>query len=322
MKFTFEAIQKLIAPHILDRIDGRPLAQVPLIKKAITLQLFADKLHVLVVGSPGSCAKSSFRISLQQLVRNFSYASAPSSTRIGLQEAACNDEGTFMMLDEVDKPSSEIVQPLLEILQNQTVTVRKHREHYTLPARVNVFAMANPYGNRSEWIQYGNVDSMKGQLSKYSQALLRRFHIPIFAGSYTPTEFTAVNKHKVALKERFPEGFRFNPSLVDEFNDYLSEARGIIVQIEGVDRVFSFLEKLKMFEKHILTPVTNELLDGCIGMAEALARIRHSNVVEKKDWDEVMRFFIECLQTGGLSSGLVENYADTRDRSRIDYEME
>ena len=54
-------ILKLIAPNVVD------IAQVPIIKEAVLYQLFAPKLHILVIGDAGACAKTTFSESLEKL---------------------------------------------------------------------------------------------------------------------------------------------------------------------------------------------------------------------------------------------------------------
>ncbi|MCK4491949.1 MAG: hypothetical protein KAU03_04950 [Candidatus Altiarchaeales archaeon] len=300
IEYSLKFVKSIISPHILD------VGQVKLFKEAISYQIFADKLNILCMSSTSSGAKSSLRYSLIKLLDNFNYCTAGRLTGIGMsEEAMIVGDGGILLIDEIERLPSDALTPLYDILQFQTLKISKHGMHETMPVPIKILATCNPRGNRSEWIAYGNTGSMRDQLP-FPIPFLRRFHIPIFLRSYTSEEFDRINRFKAKFKKENPEGVTYDKKAINEFNKYIDDSRNMEYKKDVPDRVFRFLKNIKMFEDYILTPITPELLEGIVETAKARARIEMSEEITKSMWDDVMRFLINCLSTGGLSMRLIE----------------
>jgi len=305
---NLEYMKSIIAPHILD------VGYVSLIKESLIYQLFSDKMHVLTIGAAGSCAKSSFRYSLSELIpNNFNYVTVSGLTKVGLNEVARK----FLMwglisLDEADKIQKDMpdaMNTLLEMMQTQTVKITKHKTDKPYSTPVNIFATANPNLNRNEWMNYGDVNSMRKQLP-FSVPLLRRFHFVIFTDKYTTEEFYKINMFickNIENKNMYDEEF------VDGFNNYIERARAIPIrgmkdpEKEVPESVSRFINNIKDNEDRIIYPVTNEIWRGILAVAWANARIRLSKKLEQCDWDNTIRFLTETMKTVGVNEYFVRS---------------
>lgn len=294
-KAGFKKLYKLIAPHILD------VGPVPLIKESLLYQIFADKLHLLVVSDPSSGAKSSYRKTLPSICP-FGYAIAGGrSTQVGLAEEMMRLGEGIIQIDEIDKalPNEKLV--LHDVMQFGVLKITKHNLQKEYPTKVNIYAICNPRGGH--WLNYGNTEMMKDQIKTLSQPLLRRFHIAIFGRDYTPEEFDEVNRFKSQTKHKNPI---LTKEQIDFFNEYIPKAREITPKGKFPEAIYTFLKNLKIFEHDIITPITPELEEGIFEIAKAKARIKLSKKISDADWHETLKFFLKCLRTGGLSNTLIQ----------------
>ena len=291
----FKNFYDLVAPQVYEANY-----QVSLLKEAILYQIFADKLHCLVIGHPSVGGKSFFRKSLELVCPSFDYAFVKGwTTKIGIGETALRVGEGLLMLDEVHKLSTSDMAILYDLLQFQVIKISKFGTNELLSAPVNVIGMGNPKPH-GYWNAYGNVQLMRKQLP-VDMALLRRFHINIFLRDYSDNEFDSVNKFKETSH---------NPFVPKDdaiwFQNEVVERRQLSPIGKVPENIFNFLKNMKKFENDIVTPVTSELFDGIIQVATARARIEKSEQIKKSDWDKTLEFYVKCLRTSGLTNRLIE----------------
>lgn len=149
------------------------------VKRLFLMSLNAKRpVHLLMVGAPSS-GKSLFLEAVEQLpgaVLRF----GDSITRAGLRRLMMEDQPSFLLVDEIDKMSSDESPALLELMERGKVSVLKYTENAQVDSPVRVYAAAN------------DIRKMRPELvSRFQRIQLR---------PYTPEEFVRVAYHYLASR--------------------------------------------------------------------------------------------------------------------------
>lgn len=311
----YDKIIKSTAPSIRGYRD---------VKEAIALQLFGGSakqledetklrgdIHILIVGDPG-IGKSQILKYVSRLAPRSIYTSGKGTTGAGLTAAAVRDElggwsleaGALVLgdqgnvcVDELDKMRSEDRSALHEALEQQTVSIAKAGIMATLNSRCSVLAAANP--------KFGRFDSYKilAEQIDLPAPIISRFDL-IFVIEDTPSRegdselaehILKIHKENTINYEIEPELLRkyiayarksVNPSLTDEANEVLKE--------------FYVNTRNSNPEEQGAVPITARQLEAIIRLAEASAKIKLKDVVEKEDAEKAVRLQMACLKKVGV----------------------
>ena len=335
----YEKIIKSTAPSIRGYLD---------VKEAIALQLFggsakqlADEtrlrgdIHILIVGDPG-IGKSQILKYVSKLAPRSIYTSGKGTTGAGLTAAAVRDElggwsleaGALVLgdqgnvcVDELDKMRAEDRSALHEALEQQTVSIAKAGIMATLNSRCSVLAAANP--------KFGRFDRYKvlAEQIDLPAPIISRFDL-IFVIEDKPSKegdsklaehILKIHKENTVDYEIEPELLRkyiayarknVNPQLTDEANETLKE--------------FYVSTRNSNPEEQGPVPITARQLEALIRLAEASAKIKLKDKVEKEDAEKAVKLTLFCLkdvgvdpETGQIDADIVSGVMPKSDRDKI-----
>ena len=338
-------------PHIYDKIIKSTAPSIRGyrdVKEAIALQLFGGAakqledetklrgdIHILIVGDPG-IGKSQILKYVSRLAPRSIYTSGKGTTGAGLTAAAVRDElggwsleaGALVLgdqgnvcVDELDKMRSEDRSALHEALEQQTVSIAKAGIMATLNSRCSVLAAANP--------KFGRFDQYKvlAEQIDLPAPIISRFDL-IFVIEDKPSRegdsklaehILKIHKENTIDYEIEPELLRkyiayarktVNPSLTDEANEVLRE--------------FYVNTRNSNPEEQGAVPITARQLEAIIRLAEASAKIKLKETVDKEDAEKAVRLQMACLkkvgvdpETGEMDIEIMEGRTPKSDRDKI-----
>jgi replicative DNA helicase Mcm len=314
-------------PHIYDKIIKSTAPSIKgyrEVKEAIALQLFGGAakqledetklrgdIHILIVGDPG-IGKSQILKYVSRLAPRSIYTSGKGTSGAGLTAAAVRDElggwsleaGALVLgdqgnvcVDELDKMRSEDRSALHEALEQQTVSIAKAGIMATLNSRCSVLAAANP--------KFGRFDRYKvlAEQIDLPAPIISRFDL-IFVIEDKPSKEKDSELAEHILKthqytsidyEIEPELLRkyiayarknVNPKLTDEANMILKE--------------FYVNTRNSNSDEQGAVPITARQLEAIIRLAEASAKIKLKDYVEKEDAKKAVDLTLFCLRDVGV----------------------
>ena len=201
----------------------------------------------------------------------------------------CNNGS--LCLDEMEKMGKEHLSDLLEPMSSATVTVSKAGIHAVLPANTNILAAANPV--------HGNYD-LSQPLAKQIDLptpILNRFDL-IFVIIDKPNEVFDTN-----IIEHVFKSYNEKPKIDisnELFKKYIVYSKKLKPKLSP-----ELLKPLQDFYVNIRkksdrnntkgVPVNMRSIEGLIKLAEANAKLRLSEIVERQDLEVAKEILLFCL---------------------------
>ena len=336
----YEKIIKSTAPSIKGYRD---------VKEAIALQLFGGAakqledetrlrgdIHILIVGDPG-IGKSQILKYVSKLAPRSIYTSGKGTTGAGLTAAAVRDElggwsleaGALVLgdqgnvcVDELDKMRSEDRSALHEALEQQTVSIAKAGIMATLNSRCSVLAAANP--------KFGRFDRFKvlAEQIDLPSPILSRFDL-IFVIEDKPTREgdSALAQHILHTHQFNTVDYEIEPELLKKYIAYARKNVNPILTDEANEVLKNFYVDTRNSsntEENTPVPITARQLEAIIRLAEACAKMKLKEVVDKEDAQKAVRLQMACLkevgvdpETGEIDADIVSGGTPKSDRNKM-----
>ncbi|GGL48543.1 ATP-binding protein [Halocalculus aciditolerans] len=300
---------------------------------------------------------------IQNIAPRSVYTSGKGSSSAGLTAAAVRDDfgdgqqwtleaGALVLadqgiaaVDELDKMRPEDRSAMHEALEQQKISISKAGINATLKSRCSLLGAANP--------KYGRFDEYEpiGEQIDLEPALVSRFDL-IFTvtDKPDPEEDSKLAKHILQTNyagELNTQRTKIanSPHTEDEVDAQTEEVAPAIdadllrkyiaysrrkcyptMSAEARQAIEDFYVNLraKGADEDAPVPVTARKLEGLVRLAEASARVRLSDTVEKEDADRVIEITRSCLQdigvdpeTGEFDADVVETGRSKTQRDRI-----
>lgn len=340
----YEKIIKSTAPSIKGYRD---------VKEAIALQLFGGAakeledetrlrgdIHILIVGDPG-IGKSQMLKYVSKLAPRSIYTSGKGTTGAGLTAAAVRDElggwsleaGALVLgdqgnvcVDELDKMRTEDRSALHEALEQQTVSIAKAGIMATLNSRCSVLAAANP--------KFGRFDRFKilAEQIDLPSPILSRFDL-IFVVEDRPNikNDTELAQHILKIHQEDTINYEIEPDLLRKYIAYARKNVNpkLTDDANTILKEFYVSTRNSSAEEEGPVPITARQLEAIIRLAEASAKIRLKNTVDKEDAEKAVRLQLACLkevgvdpETGEIDIDKVEGRTPKSDRDKLQKVLE
>jgi len=358
----YEKIVKSIAPSIYGHEDVKLAIALQLFggvpKKLPDGTEIRGDIHILLVGDPG-VAKSQLLRYVHRIAPRSVYTTGKGTTTAGLTATAVRDEvdgrwtleaGALVLadkgialVDEIDKMRKEDTSALHEALEQQTISVAKAGINAILRARCALLGAANPKYGRFE-----RFTPIPEQI-EMSPTLLSRFDL-IFVMKDEPDEEkdkrlvdhilythqlgeiaeraknTASEYDEEYIKQRAekitPE---IDPDLLRKYIAYARKTVYPVLTDGAKEKIKEFYLSLRARAKeNSPVPITARQLESIIRLAEASARVRLSDRVEREDVERVIEIMMKSLreiavdpETGEMDIDLAYSGTSKTQRDRI-----
>lgn len=298
----FEKLTKSIIPSVWGYDE---------IKRCLILQLFggvvkihADgqrsrgDIHILLIGDPG-VAKSATLGFMSRIAPKGRYVVGKSASGAGLTATVVRDEylrgwsleaGSMVLsnkglicIDELEKMDPGDRSAMHEAMEQQTVTISKANVHATLRAETSVLAAANP--------KFGRFDPFQSiaQQIDLPPTLINRFDV-IFPLRDLPNkekdELIAI--HVLHEHQNLGEEMVISKELLRKYVAYAKQRVKPLLTDDAVEEIKKFYVELRntpvSAEGAVRPiPISARQLQALIRMAEASAKMRLSETVDKDD---------------------------------------
>jgi len=297
-------------------------------------------INLLLMGDPG-VAKSQLLRAVCRIAPRAVYTTGQGSSGVGLTAAVMRDKVTKDMvleagalvladmgiccIDEFDKMEESDRTAIHEVMEQQTVSIAKAGVTTTLNARTAVLAAANP--------AFGRFDKRKSVEANINlpAALLSRFDL-LWVIVDRPDHDRDLNLARhiayVHQHDTYPE-LEFKAYTADFLRAYIAKAREFEPTIPKDLSEFIVLSYVQVRQaalgeddrydsrKIIGTP---RALLSILRLAQAMARLRFSNLVSRSDVEEAMRLITESKKSS-LQNEEDQPEFGTDQMSRIFQEM-
>ena len=308
---------KSVAPSIygLQRIKEAILVQlVGGVKKEIAdAGTTRADMHILLIGDPG-IAKTRFLKRINIIAPKSRFVSGKGASGAGLTAAAVKDEfmggwtleaGAMVLankgilcIDELDKMSKEDTSAMHEALEGQTIPVSKANIQATLRCETTVLAAANPKFGRFDL--YGKSIATQFELP---QPLINRFDLifPVkdipdlkrddalakfVSGVHRKANGNGNKKQSTKKTTNEKTNDIIDTKFLRKYIAYVKNKRPVITD-EAESEYVGYYLKMRQSgstDSGLKTvPISARQLEALIRMAEAFAKIRLSDTVDKED---------------------------------------
>lgn len=284
------------------------------IKKILLLHLVGGgnlrrkQIHILLIGNP-SKAKSELLKATNQLAPSSSYINGKMASGAGLAYGMVKlPNGTsvaqvgalglskFVQIDELDKMKIEDRGALLEVMEQQSISLTKSGINSSIPAVPSVVSAANPkfstWDTKLEILKNINFESF----------LLTRFDLTIGLISDNPVEDEHVYQHIVntAIQGKIQNVRK------DVLIRYLNLCREKEPKLtkEAGNKISDFFREIKkdiVGRNEDYIPIETRQLEGLIRLATAHAKINLKDTVDIEDVDAVIELFKYSLDSLRIS---------------------
>lgn len=339
----FEKIADSIAPSIYGHGT---------IKEALVLQLMGGvrkvrddggitrgDMHILLIGDPGA-GKSMMLKRIKLVAPKGRFISGKGVSGAGLTAAVVKDEflggwsleaGALVLankgivcIDELDKMSVEDRSAMHEALEGQTITISKANIQATLRCETTVLAAANPKFGR-----FDPYDTVANQIDLPS-TLINRFDL-IFPIKDVP-DVTKDEKMAMFILDLHQNPTGQDPEIETRLlRKYIAYAKQKIMprlSDDAVEELKNYYLKMRssgISEGGIKSiPISARQLEGLLRLSEAVARMRLSQTVEKKDAKKAVSLLDHCLklvafdeETGKIDIDRIATDTPATERNRI-----
>jgi len=319
-------------------------------------------LHILLIGDPGT-GKSQILQYVKKLSPRSVYTSGKGSSSAGLTAAAVRDDfgegqqwsleaGALVLadqgvaaVDELDKMRSEDQSAMHQALEQQEISISKAGINATLKSRCSLLGAANPIHGR-----FDEYEAMAEQID-LDPPLISRFDL-IFTVTDKPNEeedralaehiietnyagelFThreSVPTSNVSEEEVENVGRNVKPAIETELlRKYVAHAKRscfptMTEEAKTAIREFYVDLRLDGQGSDNPIPITARKLEALVRLAEASARVRLSDTVEKEDAERVIDIVRSSLEdvgvdpeTGEFDADIIESGTSKSQRDRI-----
>ncbi|MBN1377502.1 ATP-binding protein [Candidatus Woesearchaeota archaeon] len=283
-----EKIKEYIAPNIEGFGD---------IKEASMLLLFSEKMHILLLGDPGT-GKTEILRYVDKLAPISSFGLGSGTSGVGLSINVQGKEVTKGLLplanngvcciDELNLMKKQDMASLYNAMEKGFVTYDKGKTHIRMDAKIKVLATANPRGDKFEGKK---KEKIREQLP-FDPALLTRFHIVFFIRKPDIEKFMKITRkivrdEKINIKE---EDIHF-------IKKYIEYAKSIDVGLEPEfeAKIIEFVEEIKKDENSFIVDITPRIVKGIINIAKANARLHLRNKTSREDIEKAINILKHSL---------------------------
>jgi len=311
-------------------------------------------LHMLLIGDPGT-GKSQLISYVQNIAPRSVYTSGKGSSSAGLTAAAVRDDfgdgqqwtleaGALVLadqgvaaVDELDKMAADDRSAMHEALEQQKISISKAGINATLKARCSLLGAANP--------KYGRFDQYEpiGEQIDLEPALISRFDL-IFTVTDEPDPEEDAKLAQHILQTNYAGELNTQQNQLPNANhgeeEVSAETDNVAPAIEASllrkyiaysrrncyptmtdaarDAIEEFYVDLRAEGQgeDAPVPVTARQLEALVRLAEASARVRLSDTVEREDADRVIEIVRSCLQDIGVDPETGEYDADVVETGR------
>ena len=308
--------------------------------------------HILLIGDPGA-GKTELLKRINTIAPKSRFISGKGASGPGLTASVVKDEfmggwaleaGAIVLankglicLDELDKMSKEDTSSMHEALEGQTVTISKANIQATLRCETTVLAAANPKFGRFE----PNGEPIAKQIQLPS-TLINRFDL-IFPIMDIPDEkkdeklgdFMFDVHMKANGTKSKNEGEKasnnqdlINTDLLRKYIAYTKQTKPLLTE-EAKREGVKYFKKIRNSSKqsngsNSPIPISPRQLQAIIRMAEAYAKIRLSDYVERSDMKNSITMLDDCLrkiafdeETGKIDIDRIGSGTSTSERNRF-----